>query len=134
MEIVDFLEARIREDEERTRPKTVSIRSVGPNPDVAICFGGMAGCSWILEGGPEKGWWKAQRHVDAIRSHEWTHADTGERATRARCEMMRKAIAHYKRVDWDSEPVGDQDYAERFLFILAGPYAEHRDCQMHWGY
>lgn len=50
----------------------------------------------------------------------------------AECEAKRKIIAHHERIDWDYEPAGDQDYMEKFLFIIAEVYAGHTDYNEDW--
>jgi hypothetical protein len=50
----------------------------------------------------------------------------------AECEAKRKIIAHHERIDWDYEPAGDQDYMEKFLFILAEVYSAHPDYKEDW--
>ncbi|CAH0255667.1 hypothetical protein SRABI83_03237 [Arthrobacter sp. Bi83] len=50
----------------------------------------------------------------------------------AECKAKRKIIAHHERIDWDYEPAGDQDYMEKFLFILAEVYADHPDYNKDW--
>jgi hypothetical protein len=50
----------------------------------------------------------------------------------AECEAKRKIIAHHERIDWDHEPAGDQDYMEKFLFIIAEVYADHPDYREEW--
>lgn len=92
MEIIEFLEARLAEDEVESR--------------------------------------------DAIREEPYPEGWGNILATRilAECAAKRKIIEHFNRIDWDYEPAGDQDYMEKFLFIIAEPYKDHPDYQRHWGY
>ena len=48
------------------------------------------------------------------------------------CAVKRKIIAHFNRIDWDYEPAGDQDYMEKFLFIIAEPYMDYTDYHQDW--
>jgi hypothetical protein len=48
------------------------------------------------------------------------------------CVVKRKVIAHFKRIDRDYAPAGDQDYMEKFLFIIAEPYMDHPDFDPDW--
>jgi hypothetical protein len=50
----------------------------------------------------------------------------------AECEAKRKIIAHHERIGLDYEPAGDQDYMEKFLFIIAEVYASHPDYKEEW--
>lgn len=50
----------------------------------------------------------------------------------AECKAKRKIIAHHERIDWNYEPAGDQDYMEKFLFIIAEVYANHPDYNEDW--
>lgn len=37
-----------------------------------------------------------------------------------------------RRIDWDYEPALDQDYMQKFLFIIAEVYAGHPDYRDKW--
>lgn len=102
MQVIEFLEARIAEDEEAA--KLGYLNSV---------------LQPLYEGGQ-----LFQRTVEippAVKNR-----------VMAECEAKRKIIAHYQRIDWDAGPSGDQAYTERFLFILAQTYMHHPDFSDDW--
>jgi hypothetical protein len=102
MEIIEFLEARIAEDEEAARHGRLN-SVLQPLHDGGQLFQRTA------ELPPEV-----------------------KLRVLAECAAKRKIIAHYQRIDRDSGPAGDPDYMEQFLFILAEPYKHHPDFSDLW--
>lgn len=99
MNITDFLEARIVEDEKATRPATVIISGGWPAPEVPNCVGPEGkGCTarWGIppHNDAERHWWKSSDVQEAIASHEMTHATTQQRRMLAECAAKRAITAH----------------------------------------
>ena len=50
----------------------------------------------------------------------------------AEVQAKREAIAHYESMDWEAECSGHQEYAGRFILLMANVYADHPDYQDSW--
>lgn len=76
----------------------------------------------------------AEDEAEARRSLEQVGMDeaTADLRPFAECEAKRKIIAHHERIGWDYEPAFDQDYMQKFLFIIAEVYASHPDYRDEW--
>ena len=102
MQVIDFLEARIAEDEEAARLGYLN-SVLQPIYDGGRLF---------------------QRTVEippAVKNR-----------VMAECEAKRKIIAHCTRSDGGAAPAAGQDCMERVLFVLAQVYRHHPDFSHDW--
>lgn len=145
-DLTAFLLARIDEDEERARPKTVGMSGGSPNPMLPNCFECYAGARWALDDlarqhAGDDGWYRASPEAQAlVHEHEWTHADARQMRVLAECEAKRRIVDEYV---WDGGPsasttmtAGERRHRRRGLKIalryLASVYADHPDFREEW--
>lgn len=133
LDLVGFLLARIAEDEDDARPRTV-IRSGGwPAPDVLNCIGVKGkGCpdAWALPGkvdsepnGPH--WWDAAEVRGVVREHERTHVSPDQALALLECATKR-SIVELCRPDYEDSLTSNDDttgLGTEILTVLASVYA-----------
>lgn len=140
--LVEYLLARIAEDEDAASPRTV-VRSGGwPAPDVLNCIGANGkACTdaWALPGrvglepnGPH--WWEAAEVRVAVREHERTHVSR-EQARALREYSVKRSIVELCRADHDDSIAsggGVTELATEVLVMMASAYAHHPDFDPAW--
>ena len=148
MNLVEFLEARITEDEAAAHPQTVIISGGYPAPEVVNCIGASGrGCDvrWGYASNPPglSGWWKDERVQQTITEHELTHVTPAQRRALAECAAKRAIIARYHGAvaaqsdTWRSRnDINTQEACARFSMTvmgdLAAVYSDHPDYREDW--
>ncbi len=113
-DIIDFLKARIAEDELQAQ----QVSEFTP--------GGVYWKTFLMEA------WAA--YSEGGRAADRAFKYMGKLSPDyilAECEAKRKIIAHFERIACGSESSGDQ-HLEKLLFILAEPYAAHHEYREQW--
>lgn len=98
-DLTDFLLARLAEDEERARPKTVGMSGGAPGPMLPNCFECYGANRWALDDlarqhAGDDHWYQSSPEAQAlVHAHEWTHADARQMRDRAEVEAKRRIVA-----------------------------------------
>lgn len=146
-DLTDFLLARIAEDEEWARPKTVGTSGGSPGPLIPNCFECYAGAHWALDDlarqhvGDDSWYRKNPEAQSLVHEHEWTHADARQLRQRADIAAKRRIVERW-RLLWEQADEAPQHlramltsqavglgFAPR---VLAETYASHPDFREEW--
>lgn len=114
-DIIDFLKARIAEDELQAQ----QVAELIP--------GGVYWKAFLMEA-----WAAHSEGGSAVDSAFKYMRKLSPDHILAECEAKRKIVDHYERIASGSGIPGDHQHTEKLLFILAEPYAAHHEYRKEW--